>query len=202
MKAPIAVILKSSINETSDISAEERQVIIEKAGLTGGVRENRRMLDEIEFKSRVEDGRVPRLPRRLQVSPIVQPILPLPSTFTIPPRSAEPRILPPSSSTIRWHFPKTITARLLRRRYQLLLIESPIVTISLTRTKGSPPDSPDGSATKEELEKSRVQFNISNSEWARGGTSTLPIVSEEDLWWIENDGEKGATDEKKGKRRR
>ncbi|GAA5937326.1 uncharacterized protein JCM15063_002872 [Sporobolomyces koalae] len=104
----------------------------------------------------------------------------------VPPKLAKPvlgdpqrRVFSPSSRNTKWHSPKQITARFMRRRAAELLANSPIVEITVNEGK-------------------KPHYEVVRSALAKGEKGRMTQASAEDLWWIEK-GE--AMGKAKGKKR-
>lgn len=216
LKAPIAVILgrketvviESPKAEADEMSSPERMAMLEKAGLSPWTRTGRARLDEMEAKTMAPLHSLPRLPRRLQsMEERARKVKSVSDDEATPfVRSPPPLILAPSSNTTKWRRPKHITPRLLRRRFQGLLYESPVVTISLSSPRGSPSDRrPSAAASLPSLVKPsdsnrRAVFSVSRSEHSTGGTGLMSNLSLEDLWWIDSNKEVEGKDKKRSKK--
>lgn len=104
-----------------------------------------------------------------------------------------PRILSPSSKNTKWDLPKTVTSRLLRRIYQRILADSPVVSISIP-SPTTPPKSP---ATLPNL---KPRIAIVRSRFAKGGQAGIAVLSEEEAWWAEQG--MGADENRRGQGRK
>ncbi|KAL8277965.1 hypothetical protein RQP46_009597 [Phenoliferia psychrophenolica] len=193
LRAPLAVQVRAAAGGENGQqlvrSAGVASGVLQKAGVMGvDVEAGWRRLEELEGKARVPDDARPRVPRRLQTRD--ERTTKGPTPFATPPKPQQerkvPRILSPLANNTKWHLPKTLSPRLLRRRFAHVLDNSPILTV-IERAQGP------------------VGFEVSKSTWAKGGMGHVGAMSEEDLWWIGMDDAKsggaagGGGGERKGK---
>lgn len=192
LRAPIAVVVR---REGEELSLEESTEVLERLGL-GGVRleEGRKVLEDLERKARV--GEVPRKPRRLQSRAERATKGPTVKQGEGGKERKELRILSPSSKNSKWHLPKTLSPRLLRRRYQAILHDSPILVISESSSPPPRPSSKKPSSTSPPIPQpsdptasptKTTTFVVRRSDGAKGGTAGMGIFSEEDRWWLAQD---------------
>lgn len=168
VRAPIAVQLKRKDGEL----VQDEQDMMKRTGLAKvALEQGRRKLAGLEEKSQVSAPPLP--PRRLQtLEQLRAPSLP-------PPRirqetdDAQRRVFSPSSKNSNWHRPKTITSRLLRRRYQQILGHSPILVVE---EQASAP----AASTKLPF-----LFSVAQSPFAKGAPKRVPEASAEDQWWTQ-----------------
>lgn len=153
--------------------------------------ESKRLLAELEAKALVAEAARPRLPRRLQ-SPEERA-----AKGSVPPQvkqevlEEDRRILSPSSKNTKWHRPKTITSRLLRRRYQNILSNSPILVVEQSDPTTAPAPLPSSSKTSPRPFKDPFSFSVTQSAFAKGDTRRIPLASAEDCWWDAQERELG-----------
>ena len=126
-------------------------------------------LEELEAKASVPPESRPRVPRRLQTREERTTKGPTPSLASSTSTVRDLRILSPSSKNSKWHLPKTISPRLLRRRFALILDNSPIFVVD-EQDKGK-----------------KSKFEVVKSSWAKGGASHVGVMGQEDLWWLTMD---------------
>jgi hypothetical protein len=198
LRAPIAILLRKG-SGVEDMSAEERAILLEKAGLLARDNIGSARLWALEHRTQVSVTAVPNPPRRVQSfeeRSAKSSLLHSNAPFF---RSSPSLVLPPTSNATKWHLPKRVTPRLMRRRFQNLLYDAPIVTVSLIASK---PSRPDLSTAVASTDNSRAAFNVTRSEWAKGGIGLLSSLSAEDLWWIERDVQIDSSDMPKMKKRK
>lgn len=143
---------------------------------------------DLESKARVPANRQPRLPRRLQTADERAIKGPTPSSSTsISCSSGDARVIPPSLNASKWHRPKILSTRLLRRRFQDVLSRSPILTV---RDRGETV----GASTKESQtskksspSQNRFHFEVTLSEARLDGLERVPEVDQETLQWIQHE---------------
>lgn len=151
---------------------------------------SRSLLDELEAKVQVAEVARPRLPRRLQ-SPEERAV-----KGSVPPQvkqeisEEDRRILSPSSKNTKWHRPKIITSRLLRRRYQNILVNSPILVVEQSDVTSSPSTPPSTSKSSPRL-KDPFSFSVTQSAFAKGNPRQIPLANAEDCWWDAQERELG-----------
>lgn len=200
LRAPIAVRLRRKDGQP----VKDEHLMLKYVGLgTVDLAKGQRVLGELELKAQIAEGATPRLPRRLQ-SPEQRA-----SKGVVPPRIKQEvaddqrRILSPSSKNSKWHLPKTLTPRLLRRRFQEILTNSPILVVEqqqLPSTSSSP--SPTSSIDKPRpAVKTPFTFSVAQSPFARGSVQRHPEMSAEDQWWEQQEPPTSAL-AGKGKQRR
>lgn len=207
MRAPLCVVARK--NGVRLEAGTELNEFITKAGLEGTqVEHGRLMLERLEGLSKVPTENVSRLPRRLQT--FEQKSTKAIQSISLDKKDAardELRILSPSRSNTKWHLPKIVTPRLLRRRYQSLLFDSPIFNLNLNDSPSIPPpsSSPDATtvssnsapATPLKPEEGKFSYSVTRSKWAKGGIDRMGLLSEEDAWWLSMDNEKKRSQGKK-----
>ncbi|KAM0751218.1 hypothetical protein T439DRAFT_325367 [Meredithblackwellia eburnea MCA 4105] len=155
-------------------------------------------LGELERRAGVSVQGRPRAPKRSQPplerlsretgpgeSPHESQLPPQDSPIFRDEKNRPDRILPPTKST-KWSLPKSLTPRLLRRRYQEILATSPVLVV--------------GPKKGEDGEERNMKVVL--SEMAKGGIGLVSEMSEEDEWWLERAaGEEEVKKGMKGKRR-
>lgn len=181
LRAPLAVIVKGVEGQADEVK------LLKEAGLAKvDLLRGRSMLTDLEDRASVREEEKPRPPRRLQTKEERSVKGPAPRTSAVRPddtiKFSERTVLQNSRKTTKWHRPKVQTARFLRRRYQKLLEQSPIVTVEQVD---------EATAKKEKGKKDgvegRVRFTVSRSPVAKGAVGRLAEMSEEDRWWIEQE---------------
>ena len=171
--------------EEEELGVEEGKEVLRRLGL-GGVRieEGRAMLEALERRGRVGEGGLPRKPRRLQSREergTKGPVAMEKGTK----EGKERRIFSPSSKNSKWHLPKILTPRLLRRRYQAILHDSPILVISESPPRPLKKPSSTGPSTPVPANLAMTAtFEVRRSDWAKGGMAGMGAMSEEDRWWL------------------
>lgn len=200
VKAPIAVQVTRGKSEIRVEGKEERDILV-RVGLRGvGGRGEVGQLARLEELSRVPLDSVPRKPRRLQSVEERETKGPT-STKAVPVEKAPLRILSPSGNNSKWHLPKRITPRLLRRRYQAILDVSPIFVVSdMTPSTSTGSATGEPAASAEVESKDDLRMSVVKSPWTQNGLATMPELSVEDLWWIEQSKVSGQS-KKKGRSR-
>lgn len=131
--------------------------------------EGRRMLHRLEELSRVPVADRPLLPRRLRALTLHQD-----TTLTAPPQPHAPKptrrnpsIHPPQLRSSKWHNPKIVIPRLLRRRYAHLLHDAPVVTVTAANEAAGP-----------------ARIGVVRSGWAKGGMERFSELGAEGEWWL------------------
>ncbi|GAA5927825.1 hypothetical protein JCM3775_006089 [Rhodotorula graminis] len=191
VRAPLAVKVRRGGIDVDDCA--EALAVLERAGL-GGMREGLlrdgwRKLAELERKAVGEqaDGEVapvrPLPPRRLQTpeqrAASHPPPLPPSRRIAEHEADAEPRILSPSARATKWHRPKHLTARLLRRRAAAVLEQAPIVVVHV-------PAEGEGAAEGVGREaEGKVRFEVVRSDKAKGEKGQYRDMTSEETWWQE-----------------
>ena len=94
------------------------------------------------------------------------------------PRSSSPesrvlRVLKPSAANSKWHLPKSVTPRLLRRRMQESLAQAPIMEIKLA------------SSQKEEGDACTPKYSVVRHEAAKGEKGRYRLQTAKERWWQE-----------------
>ncbi|GAA5889702.1 hypothetical protein JCM8208_001103 [Rhodotorula glutinis] len=185
VRAPLAVKVRRGGIDVDDCA--EALAILERVGL-GGMREGVlrdgwRKLAELERKAVGEaaDGAAapvrPLPPRRLQTPEQRAASHPSPPSRRAAQREpdAEPRILSPSARATKWHRPKHVTARLLRRRAAEVLEHAPIVVVHVpTEGEGD-----------ERGAEGKVRFEVVRSDKAKGEKGRYREATAEEAWWQE-----------------
>lgn len=178
VRAPIAIELKRKDGRP----IEDKEGFAKRAGLSKvNLESGRRVLAGLEAKSQVSAKPLP--PRRLQTLEQIRSSTPIPPQVRQKMDDDQRRIFSPSSKNSKWHRPKTVTSRLLRRRYQDILSKSPILVVEDRIDKSSPSSSPTAS--------SGFSYSVTLSPFARGGLNLIPEASAEDLWWEQQEVELG-----------
>ncbi|GAA5900259.1 hypothetical protein JCM5296_003023 [Sporobolomyces johnsonii] len=191
LRAPLAVKVRqggSEIEGPSTASAVLKG--LEAAGLDEiKVQPGWNRLAQLEEKASVPLSAQPLPPKRLQ-TPSQRS-----SSHPVPAKTAherlddnDRRVSSPSSKNTKWHLPKQITARLLRRQAVKMLQDAPIVVVHA-------PD--EGSKTAKGGKGPR--FEVVRSELAKGEPGRIPAMSAEDLWWHERDPAMQATTKRRMK---
>ncbi|ORY66929.1 hypothetical protein BCR35DRAFT_334487 [Leucosporidium creatinivorum] len=202
LRAPIAIQLKRKDGQP----VEDELEMLKQAGLGSfNYASSKSLLEELEAKAQVAEASRPRLPRRLQ-SPEERA-----TKGSVPPQvkhevsEDERRILSPSYKNTKWHRPKTITSRLLRRRYQNILANSPILVVEPSDVISPTDTSAPTSQPAPRPSKDPFSFSVAQSAFAKGNTRQLPLASAEDCWWDLQERElglQGAARSNKGKSHR
>lgn len=135
----------------------------------------------LENKATVPPPAQPLPPRRLQTAEqrATAHLVP-PKTQRPVVKDAERRTFRPTSRNTKWHNPKQITARLLRRRAAETLEIAPIVKVNVTG-------------------KGRPRYEVAKSDFAKGAKGRFAEIGEEDLRWFER-GETGQGGKQRGQR--
>ena len=168
LRAPLAVQVRGP-DGALVASAIAASAVLEAAGIKGvDVSGGWARLEDLERRARGPDEHRPRAPRRLQSAELRSAKGPTPS-IRPPAREGPPRILEPSSKNTKWHLPKTLSNRLLRRRYAQIL-KAPVLVVAQRE------DAVDG-----------VGFEVTKSTWGTGGGAEVGLMSEEDRWWLAQD---------------
>lgn len=89
------------------------------------------------------------------------------------PRSDILRVLKPSAANSKWHLPKSVTPRLLRRRMQESLAQAPVMDVKL------------GSSQKEGGDAYTSKYNVVRHEAAKGEKGRYRLQTAEERWWQE-----------------
>lgn len=211
LRAPVCVIARK--DGARLIAGADLNELLVKAGLGGvAVEHGGPMLERLEELSKVPEENISRLPRRLQTFE-QKSIL---GTQAVSPAKNDsvkdgPRILSPSRSNTKWHLPKFVTPRFLRRRYQSLLFDSPIFNLNISEAipiTSSPPSShattilsKPAPSTQSKLEEGKFSYFVTRSKWAKGGIDHMGVLSGEDAWWLTLEKErKEGQGKKKGER--
>ncbi|GAA5837597.1 hypothetical protein JCM5353_003264 [Sporobolomyces roseus] len=137
---------------------------LEEADLGNGVKR----LALLETKATVPLSSRPLPPKRLQTSEQRSTYRPAPSKTARPVLSDQHRrTFSPTSRNTKWHAPKQITGRLMRRRAAGMLENAPIVDANVK----------DGGKS--------VGYEVVRSKVAKGERGRFARVSDEDLWWLQ-----------------
>lgn len=185
VRPPLAVRVRRGGEDVTDVG--DARGLLERVGLRGISEEALRAgwdkLDELERKAttaaEVPPHGLPLPPRRLQTpSQRAAAAHPLPSPSSSPPprKPAPPqlRILPPSSHATKWHLPKHLTPRFMRRRAAALLEHAPVLVVHVPSAGGP-----------ERAEEERVRFEVRRSDRARGERGGVREATDEERWWLE-----------------
>ena len=186
VRAPLAVKVRRAGVDIDD--SAEALAVLERVGL-GGMREallrdGWRKLAELERKAvgGAADGAAepvrPLPPRRLQTPEQRAAWHPRPPPRLASVREAdvEPRILSPSARATKWHRPKHVTARLLRRRAAEVLEQAPIVVVHVPAESGG--EGGEGAQGK-------VRFEVVRSDKAKSEKGRYREQTPEETWWQE-----------------
>jgi hypothetical protein len=179
LRAPIALRLHTDTGEVVD--PEQASELLEKYTSLyippRAIALGRARLAELVEKADAPASTGPLPPRRLQ-TPDQRATrrnrdeqAPVPR-FT-PPRSDVLRVLKPSAANSKWHLPKSVTARLLRRRMQESLAQAPIMEVKLA------------SSQKEEGDGYTPKYNVVRHEAAKGEKGRYRLQTAEERWWQE-----------------
>lgn len=93
------------------------------------------------------------------------------------PRSSSPeshilRVLKPSAANSKWHLPKSVTPRLLRRRMQESLAQAPIMEVKLA-------------SSQKEGDACTPKYSVVRHEAAKGEKGRYRLQTPEEGWWQE-----------------
>ncbi|BGP47197.1 hypothetical protein JCM10450v2_003049 [Rhodotorula kratochvilovae] len=171
VRAPLAVRVQRGGKDVTD--EKEALELLDHAGL-GGMREGllRRGWDrvrQLEEKAAGGEAQRPLPPRRLQ-TPEQRTASHAPPTKRAAERveDEQRRVFSPSSKHTKWHRPKQVTARLLRRRAAEVLEQAPAVVLHVPA---------EGDA------KGKVRFEVVRSEHAKGEKGRFREANDEEQWW-------------------
>ncbi|GAA5974578.1 hypothetical protein JCM5350_001202 [Sporobolomyces pararoseus] len=178
IRAPIAVRVYRD-GEAVKVTGESK-ILLSKLdnGLDGvNLESGQHRLDLLEAKAQVPKSSRPLPPKRLQSRDQRAQSYPAPTKVAPPTlQDAERRTFSPTSRNTKWHNPKQITSRLLRRRAIGSLEIAPIVNVNIS-------------------DRGKAGYEVKRSQFAKGEKGRFAQVSEEDLAWLE----RGETMLKKGK---
>lgn len=167
--------------------AEERRRIRKRIGLD---KENNGLLGALERQSQVAETNIPMKPRRLQTKTERNCPTHHPQKFATPAAPAHHNIERPYVGASKWERPKSTTSRSMRRKYQSLLNNSPILVVEKQAVKVKTTKQ----VTKGEEERKTqadvnglmykgMKFSVRRSDYVRGGTNVVAEMSEEDRAW-------------------
>lgn len=184
LRAPIAVEVSQS-KQSDDNSAVSD--ILDAVGLDRvDHAQGQSRLAELEQKATVSVQRRPRVPRRLQSQTERATKGPAPiEVAKVCKTDSDRRVFSPSRKNSKWHNPKTVTPRLMRRQYARVLSKSPVVHVEDAR--GDTPSSKPAKATKQTKPFQVPGFKISVGLSDKSGNGVLPLLSDEAKWWLERD---------------
>ncbi|GAA6046440.1 hypothetical protein JCM3770_004925 [Rhodotorula araucariae] len=171
VRAPLAVRVRHSGQDVTD--ENEALALLERAGLGGMRRELLRRgwdrVRQLEGKAAGADVQRPLPPRRLQTPEQRAASHPPPSKGTACRVDDEQRrVFSPSSKHTKWHPPKEVTTRLLRRRAEEVLEQAPVVILHVPAEGDT---------------KGRVRFEVVRSEQAKGEKGRFREATDEEQWW-------------------
>lgn len=179
LRAPIAVQVTCSDPVLGMLMSEEdKREVLKEVGLSEyGVKEGQARLDQLELSAVPNPDSLPLPPKRLQ-TPSQRSLRGSAST----PRALskdDPLILSPAANNSKWHRPKSITPRFMRRRAQDVLARSPIFLVEQQLGTGGAEVSKGG----------RVRMSVTKSGVAKGGVEHLAQLGKDELGWMKLDEE-------------
>lgn len=176
IRAPIAIRVET--DGVASEAPEEAAAQLERyTGLdvsAGALETGWKRLDELVAKTWSPFDWDPLPPRRLQ-SP--EDCLPTPSglieQMSLGLRATgTPRVPRPALSNTKWHQPKTLTPRLLRRRMQEALAQAPVVSVKIASPAA-------------EGKAAGVKYEVARHESAKGESGRWREQTDEEAWWQE-----------------
>ncbi|GAA5955119.1 hypothetical protein JCM3765_003200 [Sporobolomyces pararoseus] len=178
IRAPIAVQVSRDGQEVTKADEVSKLLLQLENGLEGfNLESGQHRLGLLETKAQVPDSSRPLPPKRLQTLEQKAQSYPTPpKVFRPVVKDSERRTFSPTSRNTKWHNPKQITGRLLRRRAIGSLEIAPIVNVNISN-------------------QGKASYEVRRSQFAKGEKGRFAQVSEEDLAWLE----RGETMMKKGK---
>lgn len=146
------------------------------------------LLRELEGKARVPESDRPKPPRRLQTAEQRAAKSSSPRTDRVMARDDSAlRISIPSRNPSKWHLPKTLSPRHLRRRFQEVLTRTPILKVVDHAGKQEKPgqSTTDTPRKQSKLSKSRFEFKVSRSDARLDGLDRVPEAGAETMWHLQ-----------------
>ncbi|GAA6041867.1 hypothetical protein JCM8097_004516 [Rhodosporidiobolus ruineniae] len=183
-------------------SPQEAAELLSKEGVKVGaeeVQEGWDRLAALEAAAMLPDGQQPLPPRRLQTPSQRSPLHAPPQSTALPAKTDdERRQFKPLASDTKWHNPKRVTARLLRRIAQGVAEKAVVLSLVLPDSPTSPSSScPAGdstssspsfsSASGKSSTPSAPRWEVSLSRAARGGRQHFREMDAEEEWWYEQE---------------
>ncbi|KAM0788806.1 hypothetical protein ACM66B_002893 [Microbotryomycetes sp. NB124-2] len=183
LSAPIAVNVTSKDNKpVKDVTD-----VLKAAGLRRvRVATGQAMLAELERKASVPEQYLPRSPRRSRTMTSSDECKR--SLGTAPPQEAlriddsDRRVFAPSLHATKWSRPSTISSRLMRRQYQRLLEQVPVVTVQDQRAATSSSASSAEPAARKPFKIAGINISVGTSNKHRG--KNLPKLRDDELQWF------------------
>ncbi|GAA5865490.1 hypothetical protein JCM3774_005657 [Rhodotorula dairenensis] len=176
LRAPIA--LRVQTDDTGDVLDPERahkllETYADVHVSPRAIAQGRERLTELVNKAATPTASRPLPPRRLQTAEQRAARTRATSrTLSPPATSAELRTFKPLSADTKWHLPKTITPRLLRRRMQEVLAQAPILEVKLA-------------SPKKEGVAPALKYGVTRHEAAKGEKGRYRPQTAEERWWQE-----------------
>ncbi|KAK4057877.1 hypothetical protein OIO90_001096 [Microbotryomycetes sp. JL221] len=185
--APIAVKTINKSSNTDDVTSEDLapEDTLRAAGLSGvQYDDGMQRLAELERKAVVAPHHRPRAPRRSQSKQERNDTKgTAPASIRQSKTDEDRRVFAPNFRAIKWGRPKTISNRLIRRRYQKVLEQAPIVAIEDSRSKvNAGQESNTAAATTKPFTIAGLRFSIERSEHC--SSKSFTVATEEEQRWF------------------
>ncbi|GAA5893206.1 uncharacterized protein JCM6883_007598 [Sporobolomyces salmoneus] len=168
IRAPVALQLYKDGKEVTDLGGAKRILETFENGMEFvDLEKGQSRLALLEAKARVPTSSRPLPPKRLQTLEQRSNRHPVPAKTARPiVRDSERRTSSPTSRNTKWHNPKQITGRLLRRRAAESLEIAPIVEVHVNGNK-------------------KPTYEVARSRFAKSEKGNIARISEEDLHWLQ-----------------
>ncbi|GAA5994115.1 uncharacterized protein JCM10292_001880 [Rhodotorula paludigena] len=202
IRAPLAVhVRRPGGEDVRDVGEATR--LLRDAGLGSGLAEDlvRAGWSRLEQLERTATSKqVPLPPRRLQTAEQRATKHAPPEKLALPRiEDAQRRVLSPSARNSKWHNPKQLTARLLRRRAEAVLEEGPVVVVHVPAPSAAAEEQEGEKKAKVPSKKGGAGFEVKRSELAHGEKGRVREMTDEERWWHEQE---AASASAGGKKRR